>query len=114
MTATMTSQEIDQLIESNDVTGLDALATRNGMTEARNNQSHSALWHNIQLPQFARIVSIVFGGKVCRLPDASVYKTAQVLAKKAKGKISIAVEVAETPAGQTVYNVGGSTRITVS
>lgn len=93
-------------------TNLDEIAAANGMSESRSSKSHAAKWDNIQVQQFARIAQIVFGGQVAVLPSASVWKQAQIAAKKAKAKIAVSVEVAETPAGNTIYKVGDSILIT--
>ena len=110
----MTSEaSLETLAEQNDVAALDASAESCGFAEQRRTGSHAAVWHNIHLPQFSRICCLIWGGKVACLPNMAVYAAAQRHSKIAKGKVTISVKDAETPAGQTVYVVNGTLLFTV-
>lgn len=82
-------------------------AAASNMASQREAMAHEALWHNMQVPQFGRIAEMVWGGQVAVMPDHAVLAMAQAMSKRSKSKVRIGVEIAETPAGQTVYNVGG-------
>ena len=86
-------------------------AAQCGMTEARQARKHAAAWHNIQVPQFARLAEMVWGDQVCVLPSATVYMVAGDESRNANrgrktGLVKIEISVADDDLSGTTYQVG--------
>ena len=81
-------------------------AADNGMTAQREAKSHAALWHNIQVPHFARLAEMVWGGQVSVLPNMAVYAAAQQAARSSKSKVVLSLH-ADNDGISTTYSVGG-------
>ena len=81
-------------------------AADNGMAAQREDKSHAALWHNIQVPHFARLAEMIWGGQVTVLPNVAVFAAAQQAARRSKSKIVLALH-ADNDGISTTYSVGG-------